>query len=112
MNRKMRAEIAWVTTVKKFLNQSGSFENTPNFNWQTMEFFENRSNPLVIIAISNNPTKCVLNTLQITHVDTGQTSEKIVVVVQMTARQDICHQDSSLIRQVLSDPPEITYLNE
>ena len=31
-NRQMRAEIAWVTTVKKLVNQSGSFENTLKLN--------------------------------------------------------------------------------
>ena len=53
-----------------------------------------------------------MNTLQFMHVETGQTSEKRIVVVQMTAHQGICQQDSSLIHQVLSDPPEITHLNE
>ena len=38
MNRQMRAEIVWVTTVKKFINQSGCFENTLKFNWQPMSF--------------------------------------------------------------------------
>ena len=54
---------------------------------------------------------CVLNALQFVHVETGQNSEKKVAVVQMTAHQCICRQDSSLIRQVLSDP-EIMHLNE
>ena len=54
----------------------------------------------------------VLNTLQFAHVETGQTSEKTLAVVQKTAHQSICCQDSSLICQVLSDPPEITHSNE
>ena len=29
INRQMRAEIVWVTTVKKHINQSGCFKNTP-----------------------------------------------------------------------------------
>ena len=33
MNRQMRAEIVWVTTVKKLINQSGCFKNTLKFNW-------------------------------------------------------------------------------
>ena len=32
MTRQMRAEIIWITTVKKLINQSGCFENTPKFN--------------------------------------------------------------------------------
>ena len=31
-NREIRAEISWVITVKKLINQSGSFENTLKFN--------------------------------------------------------------------------------
>ena len=50
--------------------------------------------------------------MQFVHVETGQTSEKRVAVVQMTAHQGMCPQDSSFIRQVHSDPPEITHLNE
>ena len=42
MNRQKRTEIAWMTTMKKLINQSGSFENTAKFNWQPMELFENR----------------------------------------------------------------------
>ena len=53
-----------------------------------------------------------LNALQFAHVETGQTSEKRVAVVQTTVHQSICQQDSSLIRQVLSDPPEIMHFNE
>ena len=41
-----------------------------------MEIFENRRSPLVSIAIGDNPTKCVLNTLQFAQVETGQTSER------------------------------------
>ena len=37
-NRQMRVEIAWVTTVRRLINQSGRFQNTPKFNWQPMEF--------------------------------------------------------------------------
>ena len=39
MNRRKRTEIAWMTTAKKLVNQSGTFENTPKFNWQPMELF-------------------------------------------------------------------------
>ena len=41
-NTQMRAEIVLMTTVKKLKHQSGCFENTPKFNWQPMEFFQNR----------------------------------------------------------------------
>ena len=46
------------------------------------------------------------------HVETGQTSEKRVAVLQTTAHQGICCQDSSLASQVLSNPPGITHLDE
>ena len=46
------------------------------------------------------------------HVETLKTSEKRAAVVQTTAHQGICRQNYSLIRQVLSDLPEITQLNE
>ena len=35
-----------------------------------------------------------------------------VAVIKVTTHQGISRQDSSLISQVLSDPPEITNLNE
>ena len=111
MKRQMRTGIAWVTSVKKLVNQSAS-ENKPKFNLKPMEFFENRSRPRISIVIRSNPAKCVLNTLQFSHVETGQTSEKRVAVVKTTAHQSIYHQDSSLICQVLSDPPEIMHLHE
>ena len=52
-----------------------------------------------------------MNALQFVHVQTGQTSEKRCAVVQMS-HQGICHQEGSLIYQILSDPPEIMHLNE
>ena len=48
----------------------------------------------------------------VAHVETGQASEERFGVAQMPTSQGICHQDSSLISQVLSDLPEITYLHE
>ena len=35
-NRQKVTEMAWMTTVKKFINQSGSFENTAKFKWQAI----------------------------------------------------------------------------
>ena len=46
------------------------------------------------------------------HIETGQTSEKRVAVVQMSTHQDICCQESCLISQILSNPPEILHFNE
>ena len=46
------------------------------------------------------------------HVETGQTPKERVAVIKATTHQGISHKDSSLISQVLSNPPEITNLNE
>ena len=53
----------------------------------------------------------MLNTLYFAHVETGQIPEERVAVITATAHQGISCQDS-LISQVLSNPPEITNLNE
>ena len=45
MNRQMRAEIVWVTTVKKLLNQSGWFEKKNEIQLATNGVFENRTSP-------------------------------------------------------------------
>ena len=42
------------------------------------------------IAVCDNPTMCILNRRECAHVETGQTSEKRVAVVQMTTDQGIC----------------------
>ena len=46
------------------------------------------------------------------HVETGQTPEERVAVIKTTGHQGIDCQDSSFISQVLSNPLEITNLNE
>ena len=80
--------ISWIATVKKIINQSGSFENTEKWQRQPMKLFKNRRCPS--IAVCYNPTKCVLNTMQFVHVENGQTPEQRVAVVEMTAHQGIC----------------------
>ena len=77
-----------------------------------METFGNRRFSCVFVTVCDNPSKCVLNTLQFVHVETGQTPEERVAVINVTTHQGISRQDSSLISQVLSNPPEITNLNE
>ena len=74
--------------------------------------FENRRYPCVFVTFCYNPSKNVLNTLQFVNIKSGQTPEERVAVIEMTTHQGISRHDSSLISQVLSDPPEITYLNE
>ena len=37
---KKRTEIAWITTVKKHINQSGSFENVVKSTGKPIELFE------------------------------------------------------------------------
>ena len=41
-----------------------------------MELFENRRCLCVFDTVCDNPSKCVLNTLQFAHVETGQTPEE------------------------------------
>ena len=77
------------------------------FNWEPMELFENRRCLCVFVTVCDTPSKCVLNTLQ---VENGQTPEEWVAKV--TTHQGISLQDSSIICQILSNPPEITHLNE
>ena len=60
----------------------------------------------IFVTVCDNPSKSVLNTLQFAHVDTGQTPEERVAVVKETTHQGISRQDSSLISQVLSNPPD------
>ena len=63
------------------------------------------------VTVCDNPSKCVLNTLQFVHVETGQTPEERVAVIKATVQQGISCKNGSLISQVLSNPPEITTLN-
>ena len=77
-----------------------------------MDSFENRRCPCVFVTVCDNPSKCVLNTLLFAHFETGQTLEERVAVIKATGHQGIGCQDSSLISQVLSNPPEITNMNE
>ena len=53
MNRQKRYQIDWLTTMKKLINQSGSFENTAKCIWQLMELFKNGKCPGVSIAVSS-----------------------------------------------------------
>ena len=62
------------------------------------------------ICYSYNPCKCVLNALHLAHVETGQTPEVRVAVINTTTYQG--HQDSSLVSKILFNLPEITHLNE
>ena len=41
-----------------------------------MEPFENRRYPCVFFTVFDNPSKCVLKTLQFAHVETRQTPEE------------------------------------
>ena len=54
-----------------------------------MESFENWRCPCVFATVCDNPSKCVLNTLEFAHVETGQTPEERVAVIKATAHQDI-----------------------
>ena len=60
----------------------------------------------VCLTVCDNPCKCVLNTLQFAHLETGQTPEETVAVIEAITHQGNCCQNSSLISQVLSNLPE------
>ena len=113
LNEKTNStERAWMTIVKKLINHSGSLKiqrNSTGNKWSCLRIGGVHE---YLLQFVNIPTECVLNTLQFVHVETRQTSEKRDAVVQTTTHQDICHQDSSLIRQIQSGPPEIMHLNE
>ena len=71
MSRQKRTKVTVITTVKKLVNKSGSFEDTSKFNWKPMKLFENRRCLCVFVAVCDNASKCVLNTLQFEHIVTG-----------------------------------------
>ena len=62
--------------------------------------------------ICNNTSKGVLNTLQFVLIETGQTSEQRVTIVQMTTNQGICSKDCHFRSEILSNSTEVTHLKE
>ena len=60
--------MAEMTAVKKFINHSGHFEDRMIFKWQSMESSENRIFPCICITVCDNPRKCILNTVELTHI--------------------------------------------
>ena len=58
-----------MTTVKKLIKWW--FEETLTFNWELKESFGNRRCLCVFVTVCDNPSKCVLNTLQFVHAETG-----------------------------------------
>ena len=77
-----------------------------------MESFENSRGLCVFVTVCDNPSKCVLNTLQFTHVETGKIPEERVAVIKATNHQGIYHQKNSLNCQKLPNLPQITHLDE
>ena len=45
-----------------------------------MELLEKRRCLCVFVIVCDNPSQCILNTLQLVHVETGQTPEERVAV--------------------------------
>ena len=101
MNRQKRTKIAGMTTVKKLTKQSESFDDRAKFDWQPMELFKNRRYLCVSIKVCYNLHKCVLDTLEFTHVKSGLTSEQRITIVRTITNKGICCQDSSIIPQEL-----------
>ena len=99
--KQARVGAEWMTIVKKLLNESGHFEETVKFNWEPMELFVNRRCLCVFVPVCDNPIKCVLNTMWLVHVETGQTPKERVALIKVTGHQGTGCQDSSLISQVL-----------
>ena len=54
---------------------------------------------------------CILDTLELAHVKTGQISEERIAIVKMTIHHRIRCQDNSLICWILSKLPEIKHFN-
>ena len=77
-----------------------------------MKSFENRRCPCVFVTVCDNPSKCVLNTLEFAHVETGQTPKERISLMKVTAYQSISCKNGSIISQVLSNSLEIMNLNE
>ena len=77
-----------------------------------MGSFENTRCLCLFVTVCDNPSKCVLNTLQFADVETGQTPEERAAVMKVTTHQGINCQDGNLISQILSSPPDIMHLNE
>ena len=103
-SRQKSTKVTEKTAVKKLVNLSGSFEDTAKFSYEPMESFENSRYPCVFVTVCDNPSTCILNTLQFVHVETGQ-----------TLKRESCSNQAlsvSLISLVLSNPPEIMHLNE
>ena len=80
MNRHREPKIAGVTIVEKLINQSDHFKDAAKFNRQPMESFENRICLCVSVIVCNNPSKCVLDTLEFAYVETGQIPEQRVAI--------------------------------
>ena len=49
---KKSTKIAWMTTVKKIINQSGNLENSTKFNCQPVKLFGDRRLQFVTILLS------------------------------------------------------------
>ena len=67
---------------------------------------------MCIVTVCKNPSKCVLHTPHFAHVETEPTPDERVAVNKATIHQGISYQDSSLISQILCNPPEIMNFNE
>ena len=59
-----------------------------------------------------NTSKGVLNTLQFVLIETGQTSEQRVTIVQTTTNQGICSKDCHFRSEILSNSTEVAHLKE
>ena len=62
--------------------------------------------------ICNNTSKGVLNTLQFVLIETGQTSEQRVTIVQATTDQGICSKDCNIRSKMLSNSTEVAHLKK
>ena len=102
---RKRTKVTGMTSVKKLVNLSVHFTDAAKLNWEPMELFENRRYLTVFVTVCDNLSKCVLNTLQLVNVEIGQTPEERVAVIKATTHQGIKCQHSSLICQILSNPP-------
>ena len=98
--------------MQKFIHKCCDFENTTILNRQPVEFLWNGCNMSILSMICNNTSKGVLNTLQFVLIETGQSAEQRVTIVQTTTNQGICSKDCHFRSEILSNSTEVTHLKE
>ena len=64
------------------------------------------------LFVGDNPSKAVLNTLELPNIETRETPEQGITVVKPAASQSICSQNSCVSSKILSKTSEISDLEK